>query len=395
LSRRRIALVILGVVASGLLAWWWIPRPPAAPAAIDPPIDLEMPAERARLDAATSLARMPDDPWTFAESIPAAPAASAAKQQCGEDELPEVTSIPDADGVQRRPPQETRPGGAGYMGATRRVDAALRASADPFDRAVADALNIGGVLTPAARIDALVQGATTTTDPRIYGLAYRACRLAGEEGQRGSAGEARGSCSRLDAREWARRDPGNALPWLYVLDQATANGDKAGQREALQQMAAASRFDDRSHAAAGAVAEMKIASDGDLAAQASLASQALGMSLGQALPALPLNNACRARAGGDVDRAKLCESIGDVMFDHSDSMLVRALGGAIHAQVTGDESRRAQAQKESIAMGDHWTPATGFSACGLDREVLRRFRRMGKLGEVAAMKEELHGALPP
>jgi hypothetical protein len=342
-----------------------------------------------------ALARMPEDPWTFAEAIPAAAPASAAKPQCGADELPEMTSIPDADGVQRRPPEETRPGGAGYMGAMRRIDAALRASPDPFDRAVADALNIGDVLTPTARVDSLVQDATTAADPRIYGLAYRACKLAGEEGQRGSAGEARGSCSRLDAREWARRDTGNALPWLYVLEQATANGDKAGQREALQQMAAASRFDDQSHAAAGAVAEMKVASDGDLAAQASLASQALGMSSGQGFPALPLNNACRAKAGGDADRAKLCESIGDVMFDHSDSMLVRALGGAIHAQVTGDESRRARAQKESRAMGEHWTPATGFSPCGLDREVLRRFQRMGKLGEIAAMKEELHGAMPP
>ena len=396
LSRRRIALLVLLLFVLAIAGWQILApmRPTPAPAEL--PIDIETPAGRARLDAALALARMPDDPWTFAESIPVASAASGAadaKSRCGEDQVPVFEWTPDADGGMRNPPVETRHAGVGYAGARRRIDAALRTSGDPYDRSVADALNVDDVLTPTERVDALVRDAVAGSDPRIYAIAFAACDQAGAQLIGGPLPTVPASCGQLDAREWARRDPGNAAPWLRALQQADQAGDRAAQREALQQMASSSRFDTHFGAAAAAVARLQVASDADLAAQTYLVMQAVPLAMGQPFQAVTAR--CRDRAGGDQDRAAVCESIGEVLFNHSDSILSRAVGGSIHRLATGDPSRLDEAHKEQRALGEHWKPATGFSPCEDERKMLKHFVRIGSIGELAAMKEDLRTPMPP
>jgi len=396
LPRRYIALMVL--LAAALSAGSWFVRLPSRPAAVapEPPIDIETPAGRARLDAAIALARMPDDPWTVAESMAAAPAAGDAtesKSRCGEDQAPVFEAMPDADGVFRSAPVETRAAGVGYLGATRRIDAALRASADPFDRGVADALNIGNVLTPGGRLDALVQDAVTGSDPRTYALAFGACqRSASAALIDGPPSLVSASCAQLNAQEWARRDPGNGAPWVHALQQADTTGDQAAQREALRQLASSSRFDMRFGAGMAAVARLRMG-DEDLAAQGTLVAQAVALS--DFAPFQALTMRCRDKAGGDPDRVATCESIGEVLFEHSDAMITRAIGGAIHRLATGDSSRLDLAHQEERAYGAHWKPATGFSPCEDARQMLKRLAHVGAVGELAAMKEELRTPIPP
>lgn len=389
-------LVLLLVCALSFGGWFVLAPTRQTAARTEPPIDIESPAGRARLDAALALARMPDDPWTFAESIPAAPAASNAtdsKARCGEDQAPVFEGAPDADGVMRNAPVETRAAGVGYLGAMRRIDAALRASADPFDHSVADALNVGDVLTPTGRLDALVQDAVTSSDPRIYALAFGQCDMSGRQPIDGPAPAAPASCGQLDVQEWARRDPGNALPWFDALQRADEAGDQAAQREAMQQMASSSRFEAYFGAAPAAIARLQVASDADLYAQSSLAMQATVLYRNP--PYQPLTTRCRDRAGGDQDRAATCEAIGEVLFNHSDTMLTRAIGGSIHRLATGDPSRLEQAHREQRAFAEYWKPATGFSPCEDERHVLKRYVRIGTIGELAMMKEDLRMPMPP
>ncbi|MDE2297664.1 MAG: hypothetical protein KGK18_05815, partial [Burkholderiales bacterium] len=80
--------------------------------------------------------------------------------------------------------------------------------------------------------DALAQMAVSSTDPGVYALAFRACGVDGE-----------GACRMLSAEQWARLDPGNAAPWLYVLSAAHRRNDLALQNEALHQIATAQRSD--------------------------------------------------------------------------------------------------------------------------------------------------------
>ncbi len=397
MSRRTIVLVVLLLCA--LSAGGWFILDPARPTPIraEPPIDIETPAGRARLDATLALARMPDDPWTLAESIPTTPAVSdlvGAKGKCGEDQAPVVEATADPDGVVRNAPVETRAAGVGYTGATRRIDAALRASADPFDRSVADALNIGDVLTPSGRADALVQDAVASSDPRIYALAFEVCNGLGAQQVSGAAQIAGfGSCTQLNVQEWARRDPGNALPWIDALQRADTAGDQAAQREAMQQMASSSRFEAYFGAAPAAVARLPVESDADLYAQANLAMQATVLYRNP--PYQSLTARCRDKAGGDMDRAAACEAVGDVLFNHSDTMLARAIGGSIHRLATGDPSRLDQAHREQRAFAEHWQPATGFSPCEDERHMLKLFVRIGAIGELAMMKEDMRTPMPP
>ena len=108
----------------------------------------------------------------------------------------------------------------------RRIDGALRASADPFDRAVADWLDALDALAPPERMARLVEDAVSTADARVYALAFRTCRLPREV-------PAGGSCDALSARRWAELDRGNALPWVYVYAQARQSGDVSAQQEAM------------------------------------------------------------------------------------------------------------------------------------------------------------------
>jgi hypothetical protein len=398
---RRAIIVVMLVVAG--LAGWWALRAPAVerPAVATPPDpDLETPAGRARLDAVLALAKMPDDPWTFAQSIRAASAASGTddrKARCGEDEVPVYGEpVADADGFVRAPAEVTRPGGVGYTGARRRIDAALRASGDPFDRSVADWLNVDDLRTPSGRVDALVQDALGSSDARSYALAVEVCTDLGNDAMPLSGLPAwwqSPSCGRLDTGEWARRDPGNAVPWLFALTFADRAGDPAGQREALRRMATSTRFDVGFGAGSAAVARVKLMSDADLAGQADLAVQAIGVNGSQ--PYGPLTQRCRDQAAGDRELAVLCDAISDVMFDRSDGLITRAIGGSLHKLATGDPSRLDQAHREQQERSSHWSPNTGFSPCGATRAMMQRFVRVGQVGEAAAAKEEMSKPVPP
>ena len=399
---RRVVVALLLLLAA-LAAWWTlrapaIERPVAAKAPPEP--DVETPAGRKRLDALLALAKMPDDPWTLAQNLPVAPAASAVddrKARCGEDELPVYgDAVPDADGLVRSLPPMTRPGGVGYTGARRRIDAALRASGDPFDRSVADWLNVDDLRTPAGRVEALVQDAVGSSDARSYALAVEVCTNLGNDASPLSGLPAwwqSPSCAVLDTDEWARRDPGNAVPWLFALTFSDRANDPAGQREALRRMATSTRFDVAFGAGSAAVARVKLPTDADLAGQADLAVQAIGVN--GLPPYAPLTTRCRDKAGGDAELATLCDTIGDLMFEHADALTTRAIGASLHKLATGDASRLDQVHREQQERAAHWSPGTGFSPCGATRTLLQRFVRIGQVGEVVAAKEEMSKPVPP
>ena len=132
----------MGVALLALAGWWVVRAPAIEHVAVAPPrdVDIDPPAMRARREAVLALALMPDDPWTFAESLAAsAPARGAEREDCGIADGPQYrkpTSAQDA-------PVQTAGASPRHVNAQARIDAALRLSADPMDRAVADLINVG------------------------------------------------------------------------------------------------------------------------------------------------------------------------------------------------------------------------------------------------------------
>lgn len=392
LHRRRIRLlaVLLLGTAAGLGAWWIVRgpavnRPVAPPRVADADVDIYPPAMRARRDAEIALATMPDDPWSFAETLAAsAPDAAAerGKENCGMADAPQFakSDTTDAD------PAMTRAATPRYLAAQARIDAALRASGDPLDRATADFINAGNMRTEAGAGQAVVQQAAASSDARVVSLGHAVCGIH----------PALAGCAALTAERWAQADAGNGMPWLELLGQAQASGDAAGTRDAMAHLAASTRFDVRFFAVPGAVARKLPDDGGDLAAGSDLATAAMGRVQALPFPSFqPLVDVCHNEAGGDEQRAQQCRTISDTMYAHSDSLLPYVISGSLMEKTTGDRSRRELIKAELVVFQAHWSPATGLSQCGVLRDLVHQFGRKAEIGEVEAMREESRKFVTP
>jgi len=338
-------------------------------------------------------------------STGAASGAVRASARCGQDQAPVFADTgSDEDGAVRGSPVQARPAGVGYLGAQRRVDAALRSTGDPFDTAVADTLNVGDLRTPGDRLAALVQDAITGDDPRLYALAFSTCHLGQVQSPpivQGTPPEAveagLRACARLDPHRWAARDPGNAAPWLYALEHADAADDRAGQREALQQLGATSRFDMGFGAAAAAVARVHAPDDADLAGQTDLAMQAVTFELWPSF--IGVTQRCKDKAAGDAAMVTTCEHVADVLYAHSDGIMPRVVGASIHKLATGDATLLDRARAEHQDLAEKWgaqvQAGVDAPACDHARSLLHHFVLAGKVGVVEAMKQEIAARAVP
>ena len=376
----------IGVALLAAAGWWVLRAPAIERRAVAPPpdIDIDPPAMRARREAALALALMPDDPWTFAESLAAsAPAAGADRNDCGIEGRARFSEA--------REPGEAvvQIGGASarFASAQARLDAALRSSADPLDRAVADWLNVGNMRSDAGRDEAVVQQAAVTTDPRLYAVGFGLCRAAVMPAP---------SCRSISLDRWLELDPGNGIPWLWALARAQERGDDDATRGAMSHLASATRFDVRYASVVGAIASRVPKDDADLAAVDELAVKAVGEAAAMPNPSFqPLLRICRRQAGGDVALAQQCRTISDVMFDHSDTLVAQGMSGALLLQTTGDGSRRDVIVAERAVAQARWSPATGFSECHEMRESLKKLLRRAQVGDVEAMREQARKFVTP
>ena len=385
-------MLLLALLGAASLGGWFVVAPALAPrgaTGAEPAEDLDAPVTNALVASAPGRARPPGarkDAAAATASGVSTLADPLVDPRCGDDQVP-VSEEPrpdpadgtvhvplpvaDPDGVVRRQAGEIKPAGVGYTGAMARIDASLRASADPFDRAMADWLDLDLITPPAARLNALVNDALAVSDPRVYALAWTACH--GTMMSREAKDATPRSCASLTVGDWARRDPGNGVPWLNALAQAQAAGDVGAQQEALRQLTAADRFDVHAMAGAAAVARVKPSSDADLAAQLVATGQAIPVPF-MVPPFHSLTVRCRDKAGGDVALAATCARIADTLFHHSDSLTGRAIGGLVHRLATGDSSWADQALAErkqyaASAESQMHEPLTGpapptASSCG-------------------------------
>jgi len=374
------------VVLLGLGGWWVLRAPAIEHQALAPPpdIDIDPPAMRARREAALALALMPDDPWTFAEALAgSAPARGVEKEDCGIADGPQFSkpASPGDASVQTTGPSPR------HVNAQARIDAALRSSADPLDRAAADLINVGDMRSDAGRDEAVVQQAAVTTDPRLYAVGFGLCHAALAPAP---------SCRSISLDRWLELDSGNGIPWVWALGRAQERGDAAAQRAAMSHLASATRFDVRYASVVGAIASRVPKDDPDLAAVNELAVTAAGDAAAMPFPSFqPLLRTCRGEAGGDVALAQQCRTISDVMFDHSDTLVVQGMSGALLWQTTGDGSRRDFIVAERAVAETRWSPATGFSECHEMRESLKTLLRRAQVGDVEAMREQSRKFVTP
>jgi hypothetical protein len=256
----------------------------------------------------------------------------------------------------------------------------LRESADAYARATALVLqwsrDPGGTGVPA--LDQLAREALTSDDARVYALAFRVCARTPAEG----------SCALLNVGQWARLDPGNAEPWLFLLDDAAARNDRAQIDEALYRIGSAARFEDRFHALAGPIVAQAGTSDSELMAAQVLASQAIGVAAALPLPVQRLMAACGGAQLADVNRRQVCDAVAATLAERSDSMLLALVGSRLGQRVGWPSERVVATRMLSVALSDAWSsdttadPRFGLSySCSGVRTTLARFGELARVGE--------------
>ena len=276
-----------------------------------------------------------------------------------------------------RVPAHTAP----YLAARERIASAMRASPDEFSRAVATWLDLQPSSAGSSRrMLQLTTMAAATTDARVYALAFRAC-------QKDAAPD---GCQALSARRWAVLEPGNAMPWLYLLHQANAADDRSGQDEALFHLAASSRIEDRYDSPAGPVFDAAGDSGANLAAANAMATEAIGMSAGQMVPFTDITRSCGVPAEKDANRRQLCGAVARLLADRSDTLLLRLIGTSLDAKITGDKTRLERLRAEpGNSLFDHLDAPT---TCAQLRANARVFRRLAQIGELGMLREMATGA---
>ena len=231
-----------------------------------------------------------------------------------------------------------RPDVASLAKGIRHIDDALRTNADPFAQAVAVWLDVprSDDVADGERQRALATMATSTTDPRIYALAFRTCAVSSEA-----------ACQALSARRWAALDPDNAVPWLFLLNDAERARDLSGQQEAWFHIATAARFDERFYAPLQPILAAAADSPDDQKAAGVLSVLGIGVAAAQPIAFGPLLQGCRGEALADANRAQLCTRVADLLFDHSDAPNTRLIGAGITKRMTGDGRRGDQVAAET------------------------------------------------
>ncbi|HEY4067959.1 MAG TPA: hypothetical protein VGM74_13750 [Burkholderiaceae bacterium] len=260
---------------------------------------------------------------------------------------------------------------------------ALRTDPSEYARAVAMRLAMADSAQAGENLDALVRLATTTTDPRVYALAFGACG-------KGSPGAA-GVCRLLNAPQWARLDPGNAAPWISVLGAAVVQHDAPGQVEALYHIAHSARQDDRFLALTAEVLAHLPSDDTALPATLALTVEAAGLDAAQVLPAYQnLTQMCRGAALDDANRREACSGAAELLFSQADTLIAARIGGVIGRQLGWPAERLDQARGESTAYLQSTLvkdPAAPRNACTDMRQSLTEFQSRARLGEAGAVRD--------
>ena len=304
-----------------------------------------------------------------------------AQTSHGEDEV-EVCGVGWVAAAPTGTPDEaTLLAAPGIAPARRDIGASLSASSDEFGRAVA--LWVGAIDDPSleARRNLLAREATATSDPRVYALAFRYCL--------GKTG-ADGACAMLTAEQWARLDPGNAMPWLYALDAAVSRHDTAARDEAIYQISVAPRIEDRMFAAPAAIVNHAPDDDRSALAAWTLAVQVLGMSAAQTMPLQTLMQSCGRADLADANRRQVCSAIADLLTHRSDSFLLQTIGGGLGRRLGNDAEAldKSRTEVNALLMA---TISTSLACADVRRE-LQRFQRGVQIGELGAMREQVSSA---
>lgn len=232
--------------------------------------------------------------------------------------------------------------------------------------------------------DALARLALTTQSPEVYGLAWGLCSTVG-------ANDEASACRMLSAEQWARLDPGNAVPWMSVMDQARARGDHAAVGEALYRVSQARTVNAGIGHFAALLLERLPASIGALEAL-ELANETFAIEM-QAPAGWygALRQACSPARQRDSNLQQQCHAAAETMWRLARSPLELSVALQVGSAAGWPAERLQALDDERVALGQAGAAAVGdvSMTCESLRHQARHLQQMGQSGEVAAQRAAL------
>jgi hypothetical protein len=236
----------------------------------------------------------------------------------------------------------------------------------------------------AGAVNALAGLAVQTSDPAVYALAYQACRKRSAQ-----------SCQMISARQWARIDPHNAMPWLHVVGEAAAEHNEANVAEAMYQVARSTRSEAYESAF---VREVLAALPKDLTplAHGLLAERVLGIEAAWSLPGTQTARShCSNLNTRDANRRQLCSDVADTLFRRSNSFVEQTVGISIGRRSgwAAEKVEAAEAERDALmqVMRQQIVPVPhkDMNACETGVLAIRALRQLAERGEAGSAREAL------
>lgn len=190
----------------------------------------------------------------------------------------------------------------------------------------------------APMLDALATLATSSNDADAYGLAFLACPPRDDA-------RLSGACAQISARQWARIEPQNALPWLFVAGEAAHAAQGPLVADALYQASQATRSD--SHWSVFAKVLDAAALQGQsVDVRNDAATAAMGMALATRFAQMqPVLVYCTADAVDDPNRHQTCDALAHLLTERSDTAVSLLVGTRVAERLGWSRARIEQLEE--------------------------------------------------
>ena len=191
-------------------------------------------------------------------------------------------------------------------------------------------------------VNAIARTASVSRDPQLYGLAFQACHRL--------IGLAPSFCAQISADQWAQRDPGNGMAWLYAVDKASAEKRESSKVDAIYRYTQAQHFDQGLSLLGALTRSESFPSDTPFVASTATDWVFLGH-LQTPLPAYQAVMAhCTPTTLRDANRAQVCNDAADRLLRDSSSLLGPTLGLRLGERLAWPAARLASLREEQDAL---------------------------------------------
>ncbi len=170
--------------------------------------------------------------------------------------------------------------------------------------------------------DAIAQLAAGTVEPAVYAVAMSMCG-------KYSGTAAGGACQQISLQRWTQIDPGNAVPWLLLADDAQRRHNVADEANAFAHAANSTKVDAYGDSLY-AFAAPELPPDVTPLERDYFATEVMGVEAAMATPHYGIaGRLCSVEAMRDSKVRQQCSSLAELLVNHGSDLLDLAVGKAI------------------------------------------------------------------